>query len=169
MSQVAESGNGACFHTFLHTHSVSISNINFVNNTSKSPFGFFGNNQSNDYKLIKCCLKIREGTVWFGSLYASSCKCTFEDSVLAGYLPPKHSYVETNRLICIDILSTVRVEGIREGICRNGSSSFSFSSMLHVELLVFINAIILLPWTRWMVTFLERLSLQFLIMFLFPL
>jgi len=144
MSQVVDSGTGTCFYTFFQTRLISISNINFINNTSKSPWGFFGNDRSNDYKLIKCCLKIPEGTAWFGSSYADSCKCSFDDSVFSGYLPPQHSYVDTSSLRSVGTLSTVRIKRIKEGICRNGSSNFSASIMLHMRFLLFVSAIALL-------------------------
>ena len=136
MSQVVGSGTGTCFYTFLQTHPISISNINFINNTSKSPYGFFGNDRSNDCKLVKCCLRICEGTVWFRSYVANACKCSFEDSVFSGYLPPLHSYVGTSSLKSTNMLSTVGVKGVKAGLCGNGSSNFSTKSMLHMGKLI---------------------------------
>ena len=125
MNQVVETSIGAFFHLFVLDHIVSVSKINFISNSPVSSNGCFQNNNAKNGVFKNCIFSINEGSVWFGSNYASQCKYYLVDCYLTGYIPPEHSYVDTSGLIKTNILSTIKIERIREGVCKNGSRDFT--------------------------------------------
>ena len=130
MNQVVETGTGAFFHIFYLDHSVSVSNINFIDNNPSDVNGCFQNNQAKNAVLENCVFSLKKNSVWFGSRYASKCVFYLIDCYINGYIPQEHSCVDTSGLIKTNTISTFKVRKIREGICKSETGSFTRNAEL---------------------------------------
>ena len=133
MNQVVECKKGNFFHTYYKNEQVHVSNINFINNKPVSPAACFGNDMANGCVFEKCNFALLKGSNWIDTQFESPCTYRFDNCLLTGYLPPQHSYVDTNSLATTNRLSTFRIKKIGEGACRGESNDFSVRILLSMK------------------------------------